>query len=177
MYYFEQTARYEQVFTNLLKMRAEILSLFAVVAIATMAIPFAYASSPTQIEMTSDGNTEIDLAWNEGDRIVRSWTSISNFNPSDGSFTMQIIQADTGKVVADSTIKVFTPSKSSAIDINSFVMYMVNAEDICQNEEFDSETSALEECDPLLGEYEMRVLTNDGSSVGTTTFTIIDSRF
>ncbi len=55
-------------------------------------------------------------------------------------------------------------------------MYMVNAEDICQNEEFDADTSALEECNPLLGEYEMQVSTNDGSAVESTTFTIVDSR-
>jgi hypothetical protein len=53
---------------------------------------------------------------------------------------------------------------------------MVNAEDICQNEDFDAKTSAGTECDPLTGQYEMQISTKDGSAVESTTFTIVDSR-
>ena len=151
-------------------------SLAAIFALVAISFTMAHASSPTQISLASFGNTDIDLAWSDQDRIIRSWTSFSNFNPSDGSFTMQIVQSETGKVVADSTIQLITQSKSSAIDINSFVMYMVNAEDICQNDEFDAETSAWQECNPLTGQYEMHVSTNDGSVGESTTFTIVDSR-
>ena len=157
-------------------MRSGTLSLAAIFALATLSVTMAYASSPTQISLASFGNTDIDLAWSDQDRIIKSWTSFSNFNPSDGSFTMQIVQSETGKVVADSTIQLITQSKSSAIDFNSFVMYMVSAEDICQNDEFDAETSAWQECNPLTGQYEMHVSTNDGSVVESTTFTIVDSR-
>ncbi len=151
-------------------------SLAAIFALAAISFTMAHASSQTQISLASFGNTDIDLAWSDQDRIIRSWTSFSNFNPSDGSFTMQIVQSETGKVVADSTIQLITQSKSSAIDFNSFVMYMVSAEDICQNDEFDAETSAWQECNPLTGQYEMHVSTNDGSVVESTTFTIVDSR-
>lgn len=151
-------------------------SLAAIFALAAISFTMAHASSQTQISLASFGNTDIDLAWSDQDRIIKSWTSFSNFNPSDGSFTMQIVQSETGKVVADSTIQLITQSKSSAIDFNSFVMYMVSAEDICQNDEFDAETSAWQECNPLTGQYEMRVSTNDGSVVESTTFTIVDSR-
>jgi len=151
-------------------------SLAAIFALAAISFTMAHASSQTQISLASFGNTDIDLAWSDQDRIIKSWTSFSNFNPSDGSFTMQIVQSETGKVVADSTIQLITQSKSSAIDFNSFVMYMVSAEDICQNDEFDAETSAWQECNPLTGQYEMHVSTNDGSVVESTTFTIVDSR-
>jgi len=151
-------------------------SLVAIFALAAISFTMAHASSQTQISLASFGNTDIDLAWSDQDRIIKSWTSFSNFNPSDGSFTMQIVQSETGKVVADSTIQLITQSKSSAIDFNSFVMYMVSAEDICQNDEFDAETSAWQECNPLTGQYEMHVSTNDGSVVESTTFTIVDSR-
>ena len=151
-------------------------SLAAIFALAAISFTMAHASSQTQISLASFGNTDIDLAWNDQDRIIRSWTGFSNFNPSDGSFTMQIVQSETGKVVADSTIQLITQSKSSAIDFNSFVMYMVNAEDICQNENFDAKTSAWTECDPLTGQYEMQVSTKDGAVLGSTTFTIVDSR-
>ena len=151
-------------------------SLAAIFALAAISFTMAHASSQTQISLASFGNTDIDLAWSDQDRIIKSWTSFSNFNPSDGSFTMQIVQSETGKVVADSTIQLITQSKSSAIDFNSFVMYMVSAEDICQNDEFDAETSAWQECNPLTGQYEMHVSTNDGLVVESTTFTIVDSR-
>jgi hypothetical protein len=157
-------------------MGSSVYSLVAIFALATISVTIAHASSPTQIALTSVGNSEIDLAWNEGDRLVRTWTEFSNFNPNDGSFVVKIIQSETGKVVSDSTVQVITQSQSSTIDFNSFVMYMVNAEDICQNENFDAKTSAWTECDPLTGQYEMQVSTNDGTVIGSTTFTIVDSR-
>jgi len=157
-------------------MGSYVYSIVAIFALATISVTMAYASSPTQIALTSVGNSEIDLAWNEGDRLVRTWTEFSNFNPNDGSFAVKIIQPETGKVVSDSTVQVITQSQSSTIDFNSFVMYMVNAEDICQNENFDAKTSAWTECDPLTGQYEMQVSTNDGTVIGSTTFTIVDSR-
>ena len=157
-------------------MGSRTLSLAAILALATISITMAHASSPTQISLTSFGNTEVDLAWNDGDRIVRSWTEFSNFNPSDGSFAMQIVQTETGKIVSESDIQIITQSQSSAIDFKSFVGYMVNAEDVCQNEDYDAKTSALTDCDPLVGQYEMQVSTNDGSVLESTTFTIVDSR-
>jgi len=157
-------------------MGSSVYSIVAIFALATISVTMAYTSSPTQIALTSVGNSEIDLAWNEGDRLVRTWTEFSNFNPNDGSFVVKIIQSETRKVVSDSTVQVITQSQSSTIDFNSFVMYMVNAEDICQNENFDAKTSAWTECDPLIGQYEMQVSTNDGNVVGSTTFTIVDSR-
>ena len=89
---------------------------------------------------------------------------------------MQIIQSETGKVVSESTINVMTNSENSAISFNTFVLYAVNAEDICQNDEFDAEIMSLEECIPSTGQYEIRILTNDGSVTQSTQFTISDSR-
>jgi hypothetical protein len=108
--------------------------------------------------------------------MIRTWTEFSNFDPSDGSFDMQIVQKETGKVVSESSINVMTTSKNSSVDFNSFVLYMVNAQDICQNEEFDPSTMPWQECNPLTGDYIMQVSTNDGSVVGSTEFTIVDTR-
>ncbi len=151
-------------------------SLVAIFALATISFTMAHASSQTQISLVNLGNTEIDLAWNEEDRLVQTWTEFSNFNPNDGSFAVKIIQSETGKVVSDNNVQVITQSQSSAIDFNSSVWYGVNAEDICQNEEFDAKTSSLTECDPLTGQYEMQITTNDGSVVESTSFTIVDTR-
>ena len=151
-------------------------SLAALLVLATITVTIAHATSQTQISLTSTGNSEIDLAWDEKDRMIRTWTEFSNFNPGDGSFAMQIVQMDTGKVVSDSSIQVMTTSEKSSINFNSFVLYMVNAEDICQNENYNAETSAWQECDPLTGEYKMQVSTNDGSVAESIPFSIVDSR-
>ena len=145
-------------------------------ALATVTMSIAYASNQPQISLTNVGNSEIDLAWEEKDKMVRVWTEFSNFNPNDGSFAMQIIQSETGKVVSESTINVMTNSENSAISFNTFVLYAINAEDICQNDQFDAGIMSLEECKPLTGQYEMRVSTNDGTEVKSITFTIIDTR-
>jgi len=151
-------------------------SLVLLFALATVTISIAHASSPPQISLTNAGNSEIDLAWEEKDRMIRTWTEFSDFNPNDGSFIMQIIQPETGKIVSESTINVMTNSENSAISFNTFVLYAVNAEDICQNEEFDAGVMSSEECNPMTGLYEMTVSTNDGTTVKSITFTIIDTR-
>jgi len=176
VYHFEQTAGYEHVNPNILKMVSKVLSLIALFAVATIMIPLAQASSPTQIALNSYGNTEVDLAWDDNKQMISTWTSVSNFDPNDKSFTMQIVQSETGNVVAETPIIVLTNSLNSSIDFNLFIKYQVNAEDICQNEEFDSSTPSLQDCNPLTGQYEMQVSTNDGSVVESTTFTIVDTR-
>lgn len=145
-------------------------------ALTTAAVSLASASNQSQIFLTNAGNSEIDLAWDEKDRMLRVWTEYHNFNPLDGSFDMKIVQTETGKIVSDSTINVMTNSQESLIHFNTFVLYAVNAEDICQNEEFNPEIMPLEACDPLIGEYEMQVSSKDGSTVSSSAFTIIDTR-
>ena len=157
-------------------MNSKIYSQVALLAFATISVAIAHASSQTQISLTNFGNSEIDLAWNDEDRMLRAWGEFFNFNPNDGSFAVKIIQSETGKVVSDSTVQVITQSQNSAINFNSFVMYMVNADDICQNEEYDGDASAWNDCNPLTGQYEIQVSTNDGSVVESTTFTIVDTR-
>ncbi len=157
-------------------MASQILSIIALFAIATMMIPLAQASSPTQIELSSYGNTEVDLDWDKSERMISTWTSVSNYDKNDKSLTMTIVQEETGNVVAETPISVVTNSESSSIDFNLFIKYRVNAEDICQNEEYDSSQPALNDCNPLTGVYEMQVSANDGSVVESTTFTIVDTR-
>ena len=151
-------------------------SLIALVTLDIFTVSLAQASSLTQISLTNTTGDNIDLAWEEKDRILRIWTEVTNFNPDDKSFAMQIIQLETDKVVSESTINVMTNSENLAISFKTFVLYAVNAEDICQNDQFYAEIMSLEECMPLTGQYEMRILTNDGSVSQSTPFTISDSR-
>lgn len=142
------------------------------VALATVTVSMAHAATLPHISLTNVGESVIDLAWEDKDRMVRTWTEFYNFNPNDGSFNMYIIQVDSEKIVSDSKINVMTNSQNSAINFNTFVLYAVNDEDICQNEE----STSVEDCNPLTGEYEMVISTSDGTAVNTTHFTIIDSR-
>ncbi len=151
-------------------------SFIALMALATFTVSLVQASSQTQISLTNTTGNEIDLAWEEKDRILRVWTEFSNFNPEDMSFVMEIVQSETGKVVSESTINVMTNSENSAISFNTFVLYAVNAEDICQNDQFDAEIVSLEECLPLTGQYEMQISTNSGAVSQSTPFVISDSR-
>ena len=176
MYQSEHTLDYEHVNSNLLKMASQILSIITLFAIATIMIPLAQAVSPTEIELTSVGNTQVDLAWDKSERMISTWTSVSNYDKNDKSFTMKIVQEETGDVVAETPISVITNSQSSSIDFNLFIKYRVNAEDICQNEKYDASQPALQECNPLTGSYEMQVSADDGSVVESTTFTIVDTR-
>ena len=148
----------------------------ALLALSTSTISLAYATNLPQISLTTIGNSEIDLAWQEKDRMFRTWVEFSNFNPNDKSFVMQIIQSETGKIIENSKIQVMTNSQNLLIDFNSFVIYLINDVDICENEDFDSETMSWDECRPMTGKYEMRVLTNDGSVQASTSFTVIDTR-
>ena len=150
-------------------------SLVLLIGLTTVTFSMAYATSQPQISLTNVGDSEIDLAWEEKDRIIRVWTEFSNFNPNDGSFLMQIIQSETGQIVSESTINVMTNSQSSSISFNSFVLYAVNADDICQNKEYDSTTMKFEECNPLTGRYEMWISTNDGEVIKSIVFTIINT--
>ena len=176
MYQSEHTLDYEHVNSNLLKMASQILSIITLFAIATIMIPLAQAVSPTEIELTSVGNTQVDLAWDKSERMISTWTSVSNYDKNDKSFTMKIVQEETGDVVAETPISVITNSQSSSIDFNLFIKYRVNAEDICQNEQYDASQPSLQECNPLTGAYEMQVSADDGSVVESTTFTIVDTR-
>ena len=130
-------------------------------------------SSHTTITMTNVGNTEIDLDWEQKDRMVRSWTEFTKFNPNDGYFQMKIIQQETSKVVSESTIQVMSTSVKHEINFNSLVLYMVNLQDICQNEDYE-DTMSVQECNPLTGLYEMEISTRDGLVIDSITFTILD---
>lgn len=158
------------------EMISKIPMLALLFALTTVTVSLASASNQSQIFLTNAGTSEIDLAWEDKDRMLRIWTEYHNFNPVDGSFDMKIIQTETGKVVSDSTINVMTNSQESLIHFNTFVLYAVNAEDICQNEEYDARIMPLEECNPLTGEYEMQVSSIDGNTVSSSAFTIIDTR-
>lgn len=157
-------------------MNSKIPLLTLLFALTAVTVSLASASNQSQILLTNAGNSEIDLAWEEKDRMLRVWTEFYNFNPVDGSFIMEIIHTETGKIVSDSTINVMTNSQKSSIHFNTFVLYAVNAEDICQNEEYDARIMPVEECNPLTGEYEMQVSSLNGEAVSSSAFTIIDTR-
>jgi len=133
--------------------------LLSLVAIAT---PMAFAQSSVSLQASLLGNSVIDLNAPEKDRAVGSYAQFRNFDLNDGSFKMQIISADTNKVVSENVIGVYSTG-SGTVDFNSYVMYIVTDE-------------MLDEGQVATGNYKMIISTNDGSVSGSIPFTIIDNR-
>jgi hypothetical protein len=98
----------------------------------------------------------------ELDRVIRTYAQFQNFDLNDGSYKMQIVSADTEKVVAENEIAVFSTG-TGLVDFNSHVLYIVTDE-------------MLEEGNVSAGDYNMVISTNDGSVSGSIAFTIVDNR-
>ena len=142
--------------------------------IAASIFPLANATEPTNLEISLVGASEIDLDWDEKDRILRTWVSFNNFEPSDGYYTMEIIHSNTGNLVSESEIGVWS-TVDTPVNFGSFALYLVDELEICQDEEAAEEGDS-ENCNPRTGDYEMKVSTRDGSVNQMVPFSIVDSR-
>jgi len=148
--------------------------LATMLVIATSIFPIASATAPTNLEISLVGNSEIDLDWEEKDRILRTWVSFENFEPNDGNYKMEIIQTSTGNLVSESEIRVWS-TVDTPVNFGSFSLYLVDEFDICQDAEA-AEDEDSENCNPMTGDYEMKVSTKDGSVNQRVPFSIVDSR-
>ena len=148
-------------------------SLAVVFAFAVISIPLAQAADSPAIDSTLVGNSEIDLNWEEKDRVVRAFAQFNDFDIDDRSFTMDIIQSSTGKTVASSNVYVYSTS-DGLVDFGSMVSYMVNDRDICTYDM--SEADEDDVCTNVMtGAYEMVISTKAGESVSEQ-FSIVDNR-
>ena len=114
-------------------MNPKYYSLAVVFSLAMLAIPFAQATEPTGMVTTLKSVDQIDLAWEDKDRMVRVWAQVTNYDLGDGYFTMSITNPN-GDTVRDNNIEVYSTATSGAVNFGSFVTYMVNDLDICQDE-------------------------------------------
>jgi len=142
--------------------KAILTTLFILLSVGS--VPFAFASSSTQLTLTTVGSSVIDLKSPEQDRILQVYAQfvdfdIIDFDINDGSFLMKVIEESTGKQVFDSTIYVASTA-TGLVSFNSHVFYLIT-NDVLENNEVTP------------GSYLMQVFTKDGSVVESIPFSVI----
>jgi len=121
-------------------------------------IPTASAFEDTEITVSLIGNSVINL--DDINRLIRAYVDVTNFDPSESPYLMKIIHLSTGTIISEQEILIREKGNDKA-GVN--VAYMVNEDDVYTNG-----TS-------IQGEYQIQVTAESGSSVGSTTFSIIKS--
>jgi hypothetical protein len=131
---------------------------FFLLFLIPLVIPTASAFEDTEITVSLIGKSVINL--DDINRLIRAYVDVTNFDPSEGSYLMKIIHISTGTIISEQEILIRETGNDKA-GVN--VAYLVNDDDVYTNG-----TS-------IQGEYQILVTTESGSSVGSTTFSIIKS--
>ncbi len=123
-------------------------------------VPYVDASGePTIISVSIVGDPVIDL--DSTNRLIRASVEVMNYNPSaNGYFFMQLIQSSTGKIISENEILI---SERGNDLWGMEIAGMLYDEKINQNGK------------PVLGKYEIKVITEFGSYTGSASFQIIKS--
>ena len=117
------------------------------------------AEEPTRIIVSIVGDPVIDL--DSTNRLMRASVEVMNYNPAaTGAYYMQLIQSSTGKILSEKEILV-TPRANDLWGTQ--IAGMLDEEKINQNGK------------PVLGNYEIKVITEYGSYTGSASFQIIKS--
>jgi len=138
---------------NLIK----IPTIASIVVLIMMTIPIIHASEETQITVTIVGEPIINL--DETNRFISAIVEIQNYDASgDGYYYMQLIQKETGKILSEEEILI-TPKGNQLWGTR--IGGILDDEKIMQSGK------------PVLGEYEIKVITELGTATGSAYFTII----
>ncbi len=117
------------------------------------------AEEPTRILVSIVGDPIIDL--DSRNRLMGASVEVMNYNPAaTGAYYMQLIQSSTGKILSEKEILV-TPRANDLWGTQ--IAGMLDEEKINQNGK------------PVLGNYEIKVITEYGSYTGSASFKIIKS--
>ncbi len=135
--------------------------------VLTLIVIFGFTSVPyvdaaeesTRILVFIVGDPVIDL--DSTNRLMRASVEVMNYNPAaTGAYYMQLIQSSTGKILSEKEILV-TPRANDLWGTQ--IAGMLDEEKINQNGK------------PVLGNYEIKVITEYGSYTGSASFQIIKS--
>lgn len=110
----------------------------------------------SEINVSIVGSSVINL--DTSNRLIRAYVDIVNFDPSDGYYTMKIIQPITGKIISEKEIVVREKSNGAA---GTDVAYLINEDEITENNT------------AILGDYSIEVSSARGNSIGGAIFSII----
>ncbi len=137
---------------NLIK----IPTIASIVVLIMMTIPIIHASEETQIKVTIVGESIINL--DETNRLMRANVEVQNYDSAgDGYYYMQLIQLGTGKILSDEEI-LMSPRGNELWGTQ--IAGMLDDEKIMKGGK------------PVLGRYEIKVITELGSATGSAYFTI-----
>ena len=146
-------------------MSAEIKSWLLVFIFVIFLIPTSYVAKAdeetsweeeSQVSVSIVGNSIINLDSN--DRLIRAYVDILNFTPSDGFYYMRIIQTPTDKIITEKEIIIREKSNGEA---GNDIAYLIDDDVINTNGTI------------IQGDYTIEVFSENGNSIGATTFSII----
>ncbi len=139
---------------NLIK----ISSIASIMILIMIVIPIIHASELTQIKVILKGETVINL--DETNRLMRASVEVLNYDAAgDGYFYMQLIQPG-GKIISEEEIMISSRANQMW---GTEIAGMLDDEKIMKGSK------------PVLGEYEIKVITELGTATGSAYFTIIKS--
>jgi len=148
-------------------------SLALLATFSIMAMPLAQAIESTQVDTTLIGNSVIDVRGDDGDRLVRVFAQITNFDISEKYFNVNVIQSESGNTISSSQVQVLSTS-DGLINFGSLVGYLVNDRDICSYDMSEANEDAV--CtDVMSGQYEIEIATKDGTVLASEQISIFDS--
>jgi len=134
----------------------KIPTIASIVVLIMMTIPVIYASEATQIKVTIVGESIINL--DETNRLIRASVEVQNYDAAgDGYYFMQLIQPVTGKIISEEEI-LMSPRGNQLWGTQ--IAGMLDDEKIMKSGK------------PVLGKYEIKVITELGTATGSAYFTI-----
>jgi len=135
----------------------KIPTIASIVILIMMTIPIIHASEETQITVTIVGEPIINL--DDTNRLIRASVEVQNYDASgDGYYYMQLIQKETGNILSEEEILI-SPKGNQ--------LWGTQIAGILDDEKI------MKGGKPVLGEYEIKVITELGTATGSAYFTII----
>jgi len=125
--------------------------------VSLLMVSYAYGEDPVeqQLEISIVGESVIVL--DETNRLIRAHIEVNPFNPSDGSYSLKVVQLSTQKVLSDKTILM---SEKTDELWNVDLIYVVDDNELGEQK---------------VGNYELFVYTEFGSSIARIEFSIVQS--
>ncbi len=134
----------------------KIPTIAGIVVLILITIPMIHASELTQVKVTIVGESIINL--DETNRLIRANVEVENYDAAgDGYYFMQLIQPG-GKILSEEEI-LMSPKANQLWGVQ--IAGMLDDEKIMKGGK------------PVLGQYEIKVITELGSATASAYFTII----
>jgi len=125
--------------------------------VSLLMVSYAYGEEPVEQTLKISIVGEPVIYLDSSNRIIRAHIEVNPFNPSDGSYNLKVVQLSTQKVLYDKTILM---SEKTDELWNVDVAYIVSEYELGEQK---------------VGNYELFVYTEFGSSIARIEFSIVQS--